>query len=56
MTPIEIALAMAEAYRDRYELIGALEDPIEPCLAAALQAMPPGCDLAAVADALEGLG
>jgi hypothetical protein len=55
MTPIEIAEAMAEAYRDRYELIG-LEDPMGPCLAAALRAMPKGCDVAAVADALEGLG
>jgi hypothetical protein len=54
MTPTEIAEAMAEAYRDRYELTGALEDPIEPCLAAALRALPPGCDLAAVADAMEG--
>ncbi len=59
MTPIEIAEAMAEAYRDRYERTGPLEDPIEPCLAAALRAMPPGRGvgrLRAVADALEGLG
>ncbi len=56
MTPTKIAKAMAEAYRDRYDRIGPLEDPIELCLAAALRALPPGCDLAAVADALEGLG
>jgi hypothetical protein len=55
MTPVEIAEAMAEAYRARYELTG-LEDPMGPCLAAALRALPPGCDVAAVADALEGLG
>ncbi len=56
MTPTKIAEAMAEAYRDRCERLGPLEDPIEPCLAAALRALPPGCDVAAVADALEGLG
>ena len=55
MTPVEIAEAMAEAYLDRYELTGHLEDPVVPCLAAALRAMPQGCDVAAVADALEGL-
>jgi hypothetical protein len=55
MTPAEIAKAMADAYRDRYERTGPLEDPIEPCLAAALRAMPPECDAAAVADALEAL-
>jgi hypothetical protein len=57
-TPTEIAEAMAEAYRDRYDYLrtGPLEDPIEPCLAAALRAMPPGCDPSAVVNALEGLG
>jgi len=55
MNAAQIAEAMAAAYRDRYDRTGPLEDPIEPCLAAALRAMPPECDAGAVADALEAL-
>jgi hypothetical protein len=56
MTPVEIAEAMIEAHYERHETVGALENPVTECLAAALRALPPGCDVAAVADALEGLG
>jgi hypothetical protein len=55
MTPTEIAEAMAEAYDDRYESTGPFENPLPPCLAAAVRAMPPGCDPLEVADALEAL-
>jgi hypothetical protein len=53
MTPTETAAAMIEAYAERYDLTGPLEDPIAPCLAAALRALPPDADLPAVIDALE---
>jgi hypothetical protein len=56
MNPTEIAEAMINAYRDRLELTETYEDPTPECLAAALRALPPGPVLAAVADALEGLG
>ena len=56
MTPAEIAAVMVGAYCDRYELTGPLEEPIYACLAAALRALPPDADLAAVIDALEGMG
>jgi hypothetical protein len=50
------AAAMVAAYFDRYDRTGPLEDPEPVCLAAALRAMPPGADLAAVIDALEVMG
>jgi hypothetical protein len=53
MTHTEIAAAMVAAYSDRYEWIGPLEDPLFACLAAALRALPPDADLAAVINALE---
>jgi len=59
MTPEEIAAVMVAAYLDRYDRTGPFEDPEPACLAAAmraLRAMPPGADLAAVIDALEGMG
>jgi hypothetical protein len=49
------AAAMVAAYFDRYDRTGPLEDPEPVCLAAALRAMPPGADLAAVIDALEAM-
>jgi hypothetical protein len=56
MTPEQIAAVMVGAYCDRYERTGSLEEPIYACLAAALRALPPDADLAAVIDALEGMG
>jgi len=56
MTPAEIAAAMVDAYLDRYDRTGPLEDSLPVCLAAALRALPPGADLAAVIDALEEMG
>jgi hypothetical protein len=53
MTPAQIAAAMIEAYRQRYENVSDYDDPLNPCLAAALRALPPDADLAAVIDALE---
>jgi hypothetical protein len=56
MTPTEIAAVMVGAYSDRYECTGPFDDPLPVCLAAALRALPPDADLAAVIDALEGMG
>jgi hypothetical protein len=56
MTPAEIAAAMVGAYLDRYDRTGPLEFPEPVSLAAALRALPPDADLAAVIDALEGMG
>ena len=56
MSTKEIAETMIAAYLDRYERTGPLEDPEPVCLAAALRAMPPGADLAAVINALEVMG
>ena len=56
MTPAEIAAVMVNAYLDRYDRTGPLEDPEPVCIAAALRAMPPGADLAAVINALEVMG
>ncbi len=57
MTPAEIVAVMVGAYCDRYERTGSLEEPIYACLAAALPALPPqGKEVAAVIDALEGMG
>jgi hypothetical protein len=53
MTPAETAAAMIEAYRQRYENVSDYEDPLNPCLAAALRALPVDADLPAVIDALE---
>jgi hypothetical protein len=55
MIPEQIAAAMVDAYRDRYDRTGPLQDPEPACLAAALRALPrlPILDLAAVIDALE---
>jgi len=53
MTPAEIAEAMIEAHYERRETVGPLEDPPAACLAAALRALPPDADLAAVIEALE---
>ena len=50
------AAAMVAAYFDRYDRTGPLEFPEPVSLAAALRALPPGADLAAVIDALEGMG
>jgi hypothetical protein len=55
MTPEQIAAAMVDAYSDRYERTVPLVEPIYACLAAALRALPPDADLAAVIDALEGM-
>jgi hypothetical protein len=56
MTPAEIAAVMVGRYCDRHERAGPLEEPIYACLAAALRALPPDADLAAVIDALEEMG
>jgi hypothetical protein len=56
MTPADIATVMVGAYCDRYESNVSFEEPIYACLAAALRALPPDADLAAVIDALEGIG
>ncbi len=56
MTPAQIAEAMTAAYNERHERTETYGDPLPECLAAALRALPHGCDVAAVADALEGLG
>jgi hypothetical protein len=56
VTAVPTAAAMVAAYFDRYDRTGPLEDPEPVCLAAALRAMPPGADLAAVIDALEVMG
>jgi hypothetical protein len=53
MTPTQTAAAMIEAYAERYETVGPFEEPTPTCLAAALRALPPDADLAAVIDALE---
>ena len=55
MTAAEIAAVMTAAYDERHERTETYGDPLPECLAAALRAMPPGCDVAAVADALEAL-
>jgi hypothetical protein len=55
LNPTEIAAAMTAAYDERHERTDTYGDPLPECLAAALRAMPPGCDVAAVADALEAL-
>ena len=55
MTPEQIAAVMVGRYCDRHERAGPLEEPIYACLAAALRALPPDADLAAVIDALEGM-
>jgi hypothetical protein len=39
MTSPELAAAMVAAYDDRYDRTGPLEDPVAPCLAAALRVM-----------------
>jgi hypothetical protein len=39
MTNPELAAAMVAAYDDRYDRTGPLEDPVAPCLAAALRVM-----------------
>jgi hypothetical protein len=53
MTPTETAEAMIEAHYERYETVGPFEDSAPACLAAALRALPPDADLAAVIEALE---
>ena len=39
MTNPELAAAMVAAYDGRYDRTGPLEDPVAPCLAAALRVM-----------------
>ena len=39
MNNSELAAAMVAAYDDRYDRTGPLEDPVAPCLAAALRVM-----------------
>ena len=39
MTSPELAAAMVAAYDDRYDRTGPLEDPVAPCLAAAVLVM-----------------
>ena len=39
MTNPELAAAMVAAYDDRYDRTGPLEDPVAPCLAAAVLVM-----------------
>jgi hypothetical protein len=56
MTPADIATAMVDAYLDRYDRTGPLEFPEPVSLAAALRALPPDADLAAVIAALDGMG
>ena len=51
--PDEIAAAMVAAYSDRHECTGPFDDPLPVCIAAALRALPPDADLAAVIYALE---
>jgi hypothetical protein len=56
VTPTEIAAAMIEAYAERYDLTGPLEEHTAVCLAAALRVLPPEADLPALIDALEAAG